>query len=115
MHATNVRVVTGDAVEFRDAAGFDRVLLDPPCSGLGTLQSHPDLRWRVREHELSSLAAIQDALLLAARANLRPGGTIVFSVCTLNPGEERVSSSDAWRTFPSTDRTDGFYCSRDGG
>ena len=115
MHAANVRVVTGDAVQFRDEAGFDRILLDPPCSGLGTLQSHPDLRWRVREHELSSLAAIQDALLLAARANLRPGGTIVFSVCTLNPGEERVTSAGAWRTFPSTDGTDGFYCSRDGG
>ena len=115
MHATSVRVVTGDAVEFLDPAGFDRVLLDPPCSGLGTLQSHPDLRWRVREHELSSLAAIQDALLLAARANLRAGGSIVFSVCTLNPGEERVTSTDAWRMFPSTDGTDGFYCSRDGG
>ncbi len=115
MRAHNVTVVTGDALAFRDPGGFDRILLDPPCSGLGTLQSHPDLRWRVREHELSSLAAVQDGLLLAARANLRPGGTIVFSVCTLNPGEERVTSSDAWRTFPSTDGTDGFYCSRDGG
>ena len=115
MHARNVQVVTGDALEFRDEDGFDRILLDPPCSGLGTLQSHPDLRWRVREHELSALAAVQDALLLAARANLRPGGTLVFSVCTLNPREERVSSNDAWRTFPSTDGTDGFYCSRDGG
>ncbi len=47
MHAANVRVVCGDAAAFRDEQRFDRVLLDPPCSGLGTLQAHPDLRWRV--------------------------------------------------------------------
>ena len=114
MHAGNVTVVTADAAQFRDDAGFDRVLLDPPCSGLGTLQSHPDLRWRVREHELSALGGVQDALLAAARANLRPGGTLVYSVCTLNPGEERLAGTESWRTFPSLDRTDGFYCSRDG-
>jgi len=98
MHAGIVRVV--------------RVLLDPPCSGLGTLQAHPDLRWRVRPDDLVALAAEQDALLEAARANLRPGGTLVYAVCTLNPGEERLQSADFWRTLPSEDGTDGFYSSR---
>ncbi len=115
MHATNVRVVTGDACRYHDDAGFDRVLLDPPCSGLGTLQAHPDLRWRVQPADLDVLAAEQDALLDAARANLRPGGTLVYAVCTLNPGEERLESSDSWRTLPSEDGTDGFYAARDAG
>ena len=104
--------MVGDAVRFHDSAGFDRVLLDPPCSGLGTLQAHPDLRWRVDPGDLPRLAAEQDALLEAARANLRPGGTLVYAVCTLNPGEERLTSDDAWRTLPSEDGTDGFYAAR---
>lgn len=112
MHAAIVQVVTADAHGFRDDARFDRVLLDPPCSGLGTLQGHPDLRWRIQPEDLPVLAAEQDALLDAARANLRPGGTLVYAVCTLNPGEERLESSDCWRTLPSEDGTDGFYCAR---
>lgn len=114
MHAHGVvRVVTADARSFRDEARYDRVLLDPPCSGLGTLQAHPDLRWRVQPDDLPVLAAQQDELLDAARANLRPGGTLVYSVCTLNPGEERLAPSDeAWRTLPSEDHTDGFWAAR---
>jgi 16S rRNA (cytosine967-C5)-methyltransferase len=110
-----VVVVTADARSFRDPSGFDRVLLDPPCSGLGTLQAHPDLRWRVKPPDLPVLAAQQDELLEAARANLRPGGRLVYSVCTLNPGEERLSPSDeSWRTLPSEDGTDGFWVARAG-
>ncbi len=115
MHAGSVRVVTADAREFRDPERFDRILLDPPCSGLGTLQAHPDLRWRVRPADLEALAVEQDALLEAARANLRPGGALVYAVCTLNPGEERLQSADFWRTLPSEDGTDGFYSARDAG
>ena len=115
MHASSVRVVCADAADFRDPAGFDRVLLDPPCSGLGTLQSHPDLRWRVQPEDLPVLAAEQDRLLDAARANLRPGGVLVYAVCTLSPEEERLRSADSWRTLPSRDDTDGFYSARDGG
>jgi 16S rRNA (cytosine967-C5)-methyltransferase len=115
MHAANVRVVCADAADFHDPAGFDRVLLDPPCTGLGTLRGHPDLRWRVRPGDVGRLAAVQDALLAAARANLRPQGTLVFAVCTLSPGEERLETGDSWRTFPHRDDTDGFYSARDGG
>jgi 16S rRNA (cytosine967-C5)-methyltransferase len=115
MHARSVRVVTADAKAFSDAEGFDRVLLDPPCSGLGTLQSHPDLRWRATPESIEGLVAEQDALLAAARAALRPGGVLVYSVCTISPAEERLRVADPIRTFPHEDGTDGFYIARDGG
>jgi 16S rRNA (cytosine967-C5)-methyltransferase len=115
MRAHNVTVVTADAKTFEGEARFDRVLLDPPCSGLGTLRSHPDLRWRVSPADIDRLAAEQDALLAAARRALRPGGTLVYSICTLSPGEERLVTDDVWRTLPPVDHTDGFYIARDGG
>ncbi len=88
VHATNVTVVCADATTYRDDRGFDRVLLDPPCSGLGTLRSHPDLRWRASAGAIARLARLQDALLETARAALRPGGpqALVFSVCTISRG-----------------------------
>jgi 16S rRNA (cytosine967-C5)-methyltransferase len=115
MHASIVRVVVGDARAFRDEDGFDRVLLDPPCSGLGTLRSHPDLRWRVTPRTIALLAREQDALLAAARRARRPGGALVYSVCTISPAEERLSAPGAIRTAPHEDGTDGFYIARDGG
>jgi 16S rRNA (cytosine967-C5)-methyltransferase len=115
MHARNVTVVTSDAKAYDGAGRFDRVLLDPPCSGLGTLRSHPDLRWRMSPEAVGQLAAEQDALLASARRALAPGGTLVYSVCTLSPSEERLVSDDVRRTFPHRDGTDGFYIARDGG
>jgi len=117
MHADNVSVLTTDALDLRDAGGFDRVLLDPPCSGLGTLRSHPDLRWRQSPESIARLATLQDDLLAAARRHLRPGGpqALVYSVCTLSPAEERLAAADPIRTLPSRDGTDGFYIARDGG
>jgi 16S rRNA (cytosine967-C5)-methyltransferase len=115
MRATNARVVQSDAREFDGAHGFDRVLLDAPCSGLGTLRSHPDLRWRASPERIERLVAEQDALLAAARRSLRPGGTLVYSVCTLSPREERLAGEDVQRTMPHLDGTDGFYIARDGG
>jgi 16S rRNA (cytosine967-C5)-methyltransferase len=115
MHASSVRVVVGDAKAFREDDGFDRVLLDPPCSGLGTLRSHPDLRFRVTPRAVALLAAEQDALLAAARRAIRPGGRLVYSVCTISPAEERLAAPDAVRTYPHKDGTDGFYIARDGG
>jgi 16S rRNA (cytosine967-C5)-methyltransferase len=115
MRATSVTVVEADARAFDGERGFDRVLLDPPCSGLGTLRSHPDLRWRASPEAIVRLAGEQDALLAGARRSLRPGGALVFSVCTLSPTEERLRDADAVRTFPHRDGTDGFYIARDGG
>jgi 16S rRNA (cytosine967-C5)-methyltransferase len=115
LRATNVNVVTADAKTFDGERRFDRVLLDPPCSGLGTLRSHPDLRWRAGPEGIGRMAAEQDALLASARRALAPGGTLVYSVCTLSPREERLVTEAVQRTFPHRDGTDGFYIARDGG
>ena len=66
---------------------FDRVLVDAPCSGLGTLRRRPDLRWRVDEAGVERLAQLQRRLLLASADLVRPGGTLVYSVCTLTRTE----------------------------
>jgi 16S rRNA (cytosine967-C5)-methyltransferase len=110
-------VLCADAATYRDDRGFDRVLLDPPCSGLGTLRSHPDLRWRASAEAIARLARLQDALLQTARAALRPAGprALVYSVCTISRAEERLHGTSRLRTYPHRDGTDGFYIARDGG
>ncbi|CAB4944820.1 unannotated protein [freshwater metagenome] len=98
-----------------EAGSFDRVLLDAPCSGLGTLASHPDLRWRVQEGDLRELEKLQGRLLDVAREAVVDGGRVVYSVCTLNPGEERLGDGDVRRLYPHRDHTDGFYVAAVGG
>ncbi len=114
MGATCVRVVVGDAQAPPVDGRFDRVLLDPPCSGLGTLQSHPDLRWRATPEAVDELAAQQRRMLEAATALVAPGGTLVYSVCTLSPREEVLTGDWQRRTFPHRDHTEGFYIARHG-
>ncbi|HSD81626.1 MAG TPA: RsmB/NOP family class I SAM-dependent RNA methyltransferase, partial [Solirubrobacteraceae bacterium] len=116
LHAHNVTVAVADALRFDGEGAFDRVLLDPPCSGLGTLRSHPDLRWRVTPDAIAVLAALQDRLLERARRCLRPGGpgVLVYSICTISRAEERLRGDERWRTLPHRDGTDGFYIARDG-
>ncbi|MGE4651424.1 MAG: 16S rRNA (cytosine(967)-C(5))-methyltransferase RsmB [Myxococcota bacterium] len=70
-----------------DNQGFQRVLVDAPCSGLGTLRRNPDARWRLRGEEPAQLAETQGALLRSAALALRPGGALVYSTCTLLPEE----------------------------
>jgi 16S rRNA (cytosine967-C5)-methyltransferase len=84
--ATNVRVVNADALELpAELTGFDRAIVDAPCSGLGVLASRPDLRWRAQP-----LPELQLALIRAAAARLKPGGSLVYSVCTLNVDENEA-------------------------
>ncbi len=81
---------------------FDRVLVDAPCSGLGVLRRRPDARWRVQPGDVPRLAALQRRLLSAAAVPLvRPGGVLVYSVCTLTREETR--GIDGWlaRTAPA--------------
>lgn len=114
--ADNVEVLHADALEYDFEPGsFDRVLLDAPCSGLGTLASHPDLRWRIQEGDLREVERLQAKLLAVAQRAVKPGGRIVYSVCTLNPGEELQPEGDIRRLLPHRDRTDGFYISSVGG
>jgi 16S rRNA (cytosine967-C5)-methyltransferase len=81
--AANVEVVEADATALPpELTGYDRALVDAPCSGLGVLAQRPDLRWRARP-----LPELQLALLRSAAERVRPGGTIVYSVCTMNVDE----------------------------
>jgi 16S rRNA (cytosine967-C5)-methyltransferase len=82
-----VRVEVGDAAAARTDGPFDRVLVDPPCSGLGTLQSRPDLRWRARPEHIADLAALQGQILAVGADAVAPGGTVVYSVCTISRAE----------------------------
>lgn len=66
---------------------FDRVLLDAPCSGLGALRRRPDARWRIEATDIDDLAALQRSLLVEAARAVRPGGTLVYSVCTVTAAE----------------------------
>lgn len=65
------------------AGAFDAVLLDAPCSGLGALRRRPDARWRIRDTDVADLRSIQKSLLFSAAELVRPGGRLVYSVCTL--------------------------------
>jgi 16S rRNA (cytosine967-C5)-methyltransferase len=80
---------------------FDRVLVDAPCSGLGVLRRRPDARWRVQPGDIPRLAALQRRLLAAAVPLVRPGGVLVYSVCTLT--REETLDVDGWlaRTEPA--------------
>jgi len=69
------------------AGRFDRVLVDAPCSGLGALRRRPDARWRIEPDAIERLSELQRDLVDAAVALLRPGGTLVYSVCTLTKAE----------------------------
>jgi 16S rRNA (cytosine967-C5)-methyltransferase len=128
--AENVTVVQADALALPSELGdFDRVLVDSPCSGLGVLAQRPDLRWRARP-----LPDLQRDLLNVAAERTRPGGSIVYSVCTLNAdeNEEIVDGSGLeaeplggeWPQFahpkrpeflmtrPDRDGTSGFFIAR---
>ena len=84
--APNVAVVRADARELPpELRDYDRALVDAPCSGLGVLASRPDLRWRAEP-----LPGLQLELLRAAAERVRPGGTIVYSVCTINSDENEA-------------------------
>jgi 16S rRNA (cytosine967-C5)-methyltransferase len=90
----DVSVVTADGrrAPFR-AGSFDRVLVDAPCSGLGVLRRRPDARWRIEAADVGRLAALQRDLVTAGAELVRPGGTLVYSVCTLT--EEETVGVDA--------------------
>jgi 16S rRNA (cytosine967-C5)-methyltransferase len=89
MGAHWVDVRCEDAAQFvgEHEGGYDRVLLDPPCSDLGTLQARPDARWRKEPDQVRALARIQEGLIESAARHVRPGGTLVYSTCTISPTE----------------------------
>lgn len=100
MRAANVTVVHGDAREPLGGEPFDRVLVDPPCSGLGTLQARADLRWRIRPESIAKLASDQFRILDCAAGALRPGGVLVYSTCTVSPTENERLIADFLDSHP---------------
>jgi 16S rRNA (cytosine967-C5)-methyltransferase len=129
--ASNVQVVCADGRDLpRELTGFDRALVDAPCSGLGVLAARPDLRWRSQP-----LPELQLELLNAAAARVRSGGTVLYSVCTVNSDEADAvvdasglevdrSLGEAWthfrhparpeflQTLPHLHHTSGFFIAR---
>lgn len=101
-----------------DDAPFDAVLLDAPCTGLGNLARHPELRYTVEFADIAACAELQRRLLDRCRARVRPGGRFVYAVCSLEPEEGPAlvrAAAGAWELVredtwtPETHRTDGFY------
>jgi 16S rRNA (cytosine967-C5)-methyltransferase len=99
------------------ARPFDRILVDAPCSGTGTLGRNPEIKWRLKPDDLDDLRGRQAALLANARAALAPGGVLVYATCSLEPEEnEGVMAAvpealitGRMRRVPGRDAGDGFY------
>ena len=118
------RLITSAKVYKRIKGTADRLLLDVPCSGLGTLQRNPDIRWKLTEKDLERLTVLQQDLLEKYCTLLKPHGTMVYSVCSILPseGEEQIQRFlknhadyrllEEKRYWPDTDQTDGFYIAR---
>ncbi len=87
-------IVTADAGSWPDRRTFDAVLLDAPCSATGTFRRHPDALWAARPGDIASLAAVQSRLLDSAARRTKPGGRMVYCVCSLEPeeGEGQVAA-----------------------
>ena len=100
----DVDVVQADAASWTPPALFDAVLLDAPCSATGTIRRHPDVARLKRPRDLIDMVAGQDRLLAAAAAMLRPGGRLIYAVCSLQPeeGPGRVGALPGLRPDPFT-------------
>lgn len=98
-------VVVADASAWRPGRTFDAVLLDAPCSATGTFRRHPDVLWGARADDIRSLAAVQSRLLDAAADLIRPGGSLVYCVCSLEreEGEGQIRALLARRPDLGTD------------
>jgi 16S rRNA (cytosine967-C5)-methyltransferase len=83
----NVKTIAVDANEFEDPVGFDRILVDAPCSGLGTLTKKPDIKWKRNLGDIRKIVNIQYDLLKKGASLLKVGGIIVYSTCTIEPEE----------------------------
>jgi len=121
-------VRAGDLLQMKNLGTFDKILLDAPCSALGIIRRHPDIRWCRTEKDLERHHQRQFRLLRAASERLRPGGRLVYAVCSTEPeeGESVVDRAEeelplrreapaggfqrgSFRTFPHREDADGFF------
>lgn len=132
---TSIRMVALDAEQplpFTDES-FDRVLVDAPCTGTGTLRHNPEIRWRLKPTDIDDLATRQQRILANAARAVRPGGRLVYSTCSVEPEENEgvvnaflaaqpdftaipvaapaqlLTATGAVRTWPHRDGADGFF------
>jgi len=110
----SVTVIEADATEAGMAPGFDRVLLDAPCSDLGALASRPDARWRKSPATIARLVGVQSKLLQRGLEALHPGGTLVYSTCTISKreNEDAIDAEYSVQLRPDRDLTTGFFIGR---
>ena len=97
---TSVKAVTGDALELAsqfDADSFDLVLLDAPCSGFGVIRRKPEIKWTKKVEDVTAIAELQSRLIKEAAKLVKPGGTLVYSTCTI----ERQENEDQIAAFLS--------------
>lgn len=97
------RVLAGDATEpgsWWDGVGFERILIDAPCSGSGVIRRNPDIKWLRRAEDLAALAAVQRRLLQALWPLLLPGGKLVYATCSILPEENERVLADFVATQP---------------
>lgn len=134
---TSIQTLVGDSREFKQFANLgDRVLVDAPCSGLGTLHRNPDLRWRQTPDKIQELTQLQGELLTQAASWVKPQGSLVYGTCTLNFQENQaviqrflenhphwricplssflpqsfLNTTDQWiQIFPHRQKMDGFF------
>ena len=100
---SNLNLLQLDATKplpFAAATQFDAVLLDAPCSGSGTLQRHPEIKWRLTEAKLNELAALQKRLLENAATQVQTGGFLAYSVCSTEPEEGEDVIAEFCATHP---------------
>ena len=97
-----VDVIVGDGRDPGLESGFDRVLVDAPCTGLGALRRRPEARWRRNPGDVPDLVALQKQLLASAVDQLRPGGVVVYSTCSPHPAETREVADWAVAELPVT-------------
>jgi 16S rRNA (cytosine967-C5)-methyltransferase len=132
---TPLHAAVGDARQPPCRSLFDAVLVDAPCSGLGTLGRHPEVRWRRRPEDIPRLAALQGEILAGVAPLVRPGGVLVYAVCTLTREETddvvaqfsaahprfvvdplapgpTVTAAGLLRTLPHRHGLDGFFAAR---
>lgn len=104
----SIQIRSGDSRDCPEFVGkADKVLVDAPCSGLGTLHRHPDIRWRQNLDRISKLNQTQQEILASAATWVHPGGELVYATCTLNPLENQLVIKDFlanhsdWQIVPS--------------
>lgn len=127
----NVKLMENDATVYNPSfeVGFDKVLVDAPCSGLGIIRRKPDIKYHKEMSDIQALSEIQTLILEHASHYVKPGGELVYSTCTIDPIENRqlitkflekhdgfevitINGEQDLQLYPNVHETDGFYCCR---